>query len=1330
MVRLGRVSLRNAWWGVCLCLGLVLVCVFGLSRARATPSLSPDRSATHRLAVSHWSRSGADRRRHRHSKHDRSVSGSERRRRVGRRRSHGRPVGRVRQARRFHSQLTLGGAQVLLGNGQQQASRQAQLDSPAAVSVREQSATAYESLTAQAAEAVFGEAYGGVAVQPAGGPPLLPEGWKASDFPSDYAMSLDLGEGRKGVVESLQPLALEGSDGTHHPLDLSLREVSAGFEPKFGLASVRLPARSGEGASLLASGVSLTAVTEAGVPLNAPGVADHAGVFYGNTEDVQAGVRDLSMFAKPTVYGLEWFDALFSARSPEHLYFKVGLPEGASLEQDSNGNVKVVKEGATIASFPTPQASDAEGSPVAVTLSLAGDVIELSVPRKAGAVRYPLLVDPEMREAEDKTLLPYLLPAWRKAASNESLFEISEFADSSGQYAALLPKGGIKATEWVAYRYKTQGESKIFALHTTTQERDYFTETETLLEAYAPSETRENWGLLANNAETTKFETLICAVENVEKCLPSQGANGNMVEFVKRVLAEGAGGFEDRIYAATVYIFQEKPPTVTFNTTSQKIQIKEPNGAVVERENILYPGSKGWIGPFSSTAFEMDAKDPGIGLSFAVADGNTWSREVFLSKEGLCKGVQCPEKYEGKYSYYTTTPGFTKPMPSGEYEIQGRAEDEAKLTGETHVVVRVDATAPESIKLVGLPSGSQFGEGVYKIKAEATDGKTGQKSSGVASLKLGIDGAEAAEPKGSCPEGPCTASAEWTINGGQLSAGPHTLTIVATDKAGNIAHEDFLIYIHHASPIGLGPGSLDPQSGNYSLGASDVSMGPGLTVSRSYSSRNLTAGVEGGLGSQWAVSLAGSESLEEQADGSMVLTAANGGETDFELNSKGEFESPKGDANVTLTAKKNEAGVPVAYTLKDTAAGTTTTFERAKGYLQTAPGYYGEIGWQGPGTGQLNTAMGVASDAKGDAWVADTKNNRIEQFDPEGEYVSQFGSEGTTNGRLKEPRGIADDPKGNLWVADTGNNRVQEFNAKGEWVRTIGTEGAGTLKSPQGIAADSKGNIWVVDTGDNRVVEFGETGGYVREAAKTVGTLALSEPVGVATDSVGDAWVTDAKNHRFVEFGPTGAALKEIGKSGTENGQFETPSGIAVDIENDVYVADYGENRVQEFNAKGEYLTKFGTTGSNGGQFKKPYLMSIDQRGALLIADSENSRVLRWAHATWLPSLSEGSVATSQVSYSYKAVRTASGNLIEPTEVLAPHPSELSCAPTINKGCRALMLKYAEKTSTGENESEWSEYEGRLKEVLFAAYNPATGRVEEKTVAQYAYDAKGRLRAE
>ncbi len=92
---------------------------------------------------------------------------------------------------------------------------------------------------------------------------------------------------------------------------------------------------------------------------------------------------------------------------------------------------------------------------------------------------------------------------------------------------------------------------------------------------------------------------------------------------------------------------------------------------------------------------------------------------------------------------------------------------------------------------------------------------------------------------------------------------------------------------------------------------------------------------------------------------------------------------------------------------------------------------------------------------------------------------------------------------------------------------------------------------------------------------------------------------------------------------------------------------------------------------------------------------------------------------------------TPSGTITKPTEALAPVPAKVSCAPTMNAGCRALKFQYAtETTAKGENQSEWGTYNGRLTKVLMEAYNPVSKKMEEPAVAEYSYDKMGRLRAE
>ncbi len=76
---------------------------------------------------------------------------------------------------------------------------------------------------------------------------------------------------------------------------------------------------------------------------------------------------------------------------------------------------------------------------------------------------------------------------------------------------------------------------------------------------------------------------------------------------------------------------------------------------------------------------------------------------------------------------------------------------------------------------------------------------------------------------------------------------------------------------------------------------------------------------------------------------------------------------------------------------------------------------------------------GIAVDAHGRVFVADTGNKRVVIYDSEGNFISQFGGGGISPGQLEEPVGLAFDAQGNLYVADTWNQRIQVFapNADG-----------------------------------------------------------------------------------------------------------------------------------------------------------------------------------------------------------------------------------------------------------------------------------------------------------
>ena len=87
----------------------------------------------------------------------------------------------------------------------------------------------------------------------------------------------------------------------------------------------------------------------------------------------------------------------------------------------------------------------------------------------------------------------------------------------------------------------------------------------------------------------------------------------------------------------------------------------------------------------------------------------------------------------------------------------------------------------------------------------------------------------------------------------------------------------------------------------------------------------------------------------------------------------------------------------------------------------------GAWGKPGSGDGEFKTPMGICADSIGYVYIADTGNNRVMKFDPNGKLVSQWGGPGTGEGQMMAPFGIAVNGKGNVFVVERDNQRFQEF---------------------------------------------------------------------------------------------------------------------------------------------------------------------------------------------------------------------------------------------------------------------------------------------------------------
>ncbi len=234
-----------------------------------------------------------------------------------------------------------------------------------------------------------------------------------------------------------------------------------------------------------------------------------------------------------------------------------------------------------------------------------------------------------------------------------------------------------------------------------------------------------------------------------------------------------------------------------------------------------------------------------------------------------------------------------------------------------------------------------------------------------------------------------------------------------------------------------------------------------------------------------------------------------------------------------------------------------------------------EWGKQGADVAQFQEPWGVAVDEQGNVYVADTWNHRVEKFDAQGKFLLEFGAFADTKGEPNGqpgtfwgPRSIAIDSKGNVFVTDTGNKRVEVFASDGTFLRQFGQAGLaeGQFQEPVGIAIDAGDNVYVADTWNRRVQKFDANLDFVKEWP-IVGwdsQSVVNKPY-LAVDDKNHVFVTDPEGYRVIEFDTDGNFIATFGQFGTDASSFNLPTGIAVDKQGNVYVADAGNQRIMKF---------------------------------------------------------------------------------------------------------------------------------------------------------------------
>ena len=235
-----------------------------------------------------------------------------------------------------------------------------------------------------------------------------------------------------------------------------------------------------------------------------------------------------------------------------------------------------------------------------------------------------------------------------------------------------------------------------------------------------------------------------------------------------------------------------------------------------------------------------------------------------------------------------------------------------------------------------------------------------------------------------------------------------------------------------------------------------------------------------------------------------------------------------------------------------------------------------------PFTG-LTAPWGLAVDAVGNVYVADSGNNRVVELAAGASTQSVLPFTG-----LDKPKGVAVDKTGSVYVTDF-NNRVLKL-AAGSSTQTV-LPFAGLKDTWAQVAVDSAGDVYVTD--NDRVVKLA-----AGSSSQTVLPFTdINLVAGLAVDSAGTVYVGDRHNNRVVKLAPGSGIQTEL--FGGVN-----PWGVAVDSAGTVYATD--NTRLAKLPAGSStpsFLPVAGSSVSNG--------VGVDAVGNLYVADMDTNQVAK-----------------------------------------------------------------------------------------------------------------------
>lgn len=325
-----------------------------------------------------------------------------------------------------------------------------------------------------------------------------------------------------------------------------------------------------------------------------------------------------------------------------------------------------------------------------------------------------------------------------------------------------------------------------------------------------------------------------------------------------------------------------------------------------------------------------------------------------------------------------------------------------------------------------------------------------------------------------------------------------------------------------------------------------------------------TSTTSSGSGGESGAAGAGTVTAAARASSAATTQAAQADAT------KARFNRPLGiarDGNGNLYVADS-----MNYTVrKITVNGVVTTLAGTPGANGTADGTGAAARFTAP--------KGIAVDSAGNVYLVD--GSAIRKITPTGTVSTLAGAAtewGDADGpgasaRFNRPYGIAVDAAGSLYVADTENRLVRKVATNGQ-VSTVagarnmrgtadGVGGAATFLGPRGIAIDPTGTLHVTDwygppapmlrqtsTFIRRITPAGEVMTVAGTYGSETGPAQFSDTFAIAADSTGNSYVASGKSVRRIG---TSGAVTTVAASAT---QFDALQGIAIDPAGTLFVTD------------------------------------------------------------------------------------------------------------------------------------------------------------------------------